>query len=238
MEVPDVIDFQTEQTEQTELTEQTEQTELTKPMSTDAAASDDVLSEENCADQDIREDILETTLRLFNRKGMKFTMDDLAKELHRSKKTLYVYFPDKKHLLYEMVDYIFDSIKEDEQKVYEDREMDIVDRVRKILGVMPDRYQNVDFRQLYDLRDKYPSVYRHLKERLESGWESTVELLKEGMRQGRIRRFSIPVFQTMMEATLEQFFERDILIENGLTYHAALQEVVDILVKGIVIRDP
>ena len=176
-------------------------------------------------------------MRLFNRKGMKFTMDDLAGELHRSKKTLYVNFPDKKHLLYDMVDYIFDSIKEDERRVYEDRQMDIVEQIRRILGVMPDRYQNVDFRQLYNLREKYPAVYRHLQERLEGGWESTVELLKEGMRQGKIRRFSIPVFQTMMEATLEQFFQRDILLENGLTYHSALQEVVDILVKGIVIRD-
>ena len=150
---------------------------------------------------------------------------------------MYVNFPDKKHLLYDMVDYIFDSIKEDERRVYEDRQMDIVEQIRRILGVMPDRYQNVDFRQLYNLREKYPAVYRHLQERLEGGWESTVELLKEGMRQGKIRRFSIPVFQTMMEATLEQFFQRDILLENGLTYHSALQEVVDILVKGIVIRD-
>ena len=206
--------------------------------STDAAPLYDVSSEEESPEQNIREDILEAAVLLFNRKGMKFTMDDLAGELHRSKKTLYVNFPDKKHLLYDMVDYIFDSIKEDERRVYEDRQMDIVEQIRRILGVMPDRYQNVDFRQLYNLREKYPAVYRHLQERLEGGWESTVELLKEGMRQGKIRRFSIPVFQTMMEATLEQFFQRDILLENGLTYHSALQEVVDILVKGIVIRDP
>ena len=205
--------------------------------STDAAPLYDVSSEEESPEQNIREDILEAAVRLFNRKGMKFTMDDLAGELYRSKKTLYVNFPDKKHLLYDMVDYIFDSIKEDERRVYEDRQMDIVEQIRRILGVMPDRYQNVDFRQLYNLREKYPAVYRHLQERLEGGWESTVELLKEGMRQGKIRRFSIPVFQTMMEATLEQFFQRDILLENGLTYHSALQEVVDILVKGIVIRD-
>ncbi|MGI6057523.1 MAG: TetR/AcrR family transcriptional regulator [Bilifractor sp.] len=210
----------------------------TEEKKTETVSSGTVSSDDRCTEQDIREDILEATVRLFNRKGMKFTMDDLAAELHRSKKTIYVYFPDKKHLLYDMVDYIFDSIKEDEQKVYENRKMDIVERIRRILGVMPDRYQNVDFRQLYNLREKYPAVYRHLKERLESGWESTVELLKEGMRQGKIRRFSIPVFQTMMEATLEQFFQRDILFESGLTYHAALQEVVDILVKGIVICDP
>ena len=55
--------------------------------STDAAPLYDVSSEEESPEQNIREDILEAAVRLFNRKGMKFTMDDLAGELHRSKKT-------------------------------------------------------------------------------------------------------------------------------------------------------
>ena len=54
----------------------------------------------------VREEILDATIVLFNQKGLKFTMDDLARELHRSKKTIYVIFPDKKKLLDEMVDYI------------------------------------------------------------------------------------------------------------------------------------
>jgi hypothetical protein len=37
----------------------------------------------------------------------------------------------------------------------------------------------------------------------------------------------------MLEAALEQFFQRDILIQNGITYQEALTQVVDILIMGI-----
>jgi len=39
-----------------------------------------------------------------------------------------------------------------------------------------------------------------------------------------------------MEAAVEQFFQRDILIRNQITYAEALNEVVDILVDGIVTK--
>ena len=37
----------------------------------------------------IREQILDATVLVFNKKGMKFTMDDIARELGMSKKTIY-----------------------------------------------------------------------------------------------------------------------------------------------------
>jgi hypothetical protein len=84
------------------------------------------------------------------------------------------------------------------------------------------------------LREKYPAVYAHVAERLESGWESTVALLEQGMASGQLRQVSIPIFKTMMEATLERFFQNDILVRSGLTYQEALDQVVDILLCGVI----
>ena len=66
---------------------------------------------------ELRETILEETIQAFNKKGLKFTMDDIAALLGISKKTIYTVFQDKNTLVSEMVDYCFDSIKESEQKV-------------------------------------------------------------------------------------------------------------------------
>ncbi len=181
----------------------------------------------------VREEILDATIGLFNENGLKFTMDDLANKLHKSKKTIYQFFPDKKALLDEMVDYIFDSIKEAENEYLQVPGLDTLEKLRGVLGAMPEKYRNVDLKQLYVLKGKYPRIYAHVERRLESGWEQTFGLLEKGMAEGSIRKISIPVFKTMMQATLEQFFQRDILIENGLSYNEALSEVVDILVDGI-----
>ena len=108
--------------------------------------------------------ILEGTLEVFNRKGIKFTMDDIAKALNISKKTIYTVFDDKESLFMAMVDYLFDSIKESEKQVLLDESLNTQEKIRKILGVMPESYKNVDFRQLYMLRDKYPAIYERVEE--------------------------------------------------------------------------
>lgn len=185
----------------------------------------------------LREKILDATIRVFNRKGLKFTMDDVASELSMSKKTIYTVFRDKESMFLDMVDYCFDSIKESEQQVLEDESLDTVRKIRKILGVLPESYQDIDLRQLYSLKDKYPKIYEKVEGRLENGWEKTIALLEQGMAEGKIRQIQIPILKTMLEATLEQFLQRDVLLQNQIAYNDALDEVVNILVDGILIHE-
>ena len=119
----------------------------------------------------LQKNILDATLRVFDRKGLKFTMDDLAKELSISKKTIYTVYDDKEALFLAMVDYIFDSIKESEQMILTDPALGTIEKLHRILGVLPEGYQNIDLRKLYSLRDKYPKIYHKVELRLETGWD-------------------------------------------------------------------
>ena len=74
--------------------------------------------------------ILEGALNVYKTKGVKFTMDDLAAELGMSKKTIYTVFPDKGTLLYEVVDYTFDSIKETQDSVLNNPDLSLVDKLQ------------------------------------------------------------------------------------------------------------
>ena len=183
---------------------------------------------------ELREMILEGTIKAFNRKGLKFTMDDIARELAISKKTIYTVFADKESLFLAMVDYMFDHIKESEAAVVQDASLSTVEKIKKILGVMPEGYKEVDFRQLYLLRERYPAIYKRVEERLETGWETSIALIEQGIAEGVIRPVRISLLKMMLEAALEQFFQRDILLRNQISYQEALTEVVDILVEGIV----
>ncbi len=180
-----------------------------------------------------REEILEGTLQAFNQKGLKFTMDDVARILQMSKKTIYTVFHDKEELFLAMVDYLFDCIKESERQVLENRALTTLEKIRMILGVMPEGYKEVDFRQLYLLKDKYPVIYRQVERRLETGWEATIALIERGIAEGVVRPIQIPILKLMLEAALGPFFQRDILIQHEISYQQALDEVVTILVDGI-----
>lgn len=185
---------------------------------------------------ELRETILHGTIKAFNEKGLKFTMDDIASILSISKKTIYTVFSDKEQLFLCMVDYMFDNIKISEQQVLEDDSLNTLEKIRRILGVMPDSYKEIDFRQLYLLKDKYPKIYEQVEIRLETGWETTIALIEQGMAEGVIRKVNVSIVKMMMEAALEQFFQRDILLQNKISYADALNEVVDILVEGIAVR--
>ena len=185
------------------------------------------------AEMDIRSEILSATISVFNKKGIKFTMDDVAKEVGISKKTIYTVFADKQELVYDMVDYCFDSIKKSEERVMKNAGLTTIEKLQAILGVLPDGYKDIDFAQLYILRDKYPRIYSRVEERLESGWDTTIELLRRGMEEGVVRQIDTAIVKVMFEATLEQFFRRDVLVKNKISYSDALAQVVDIICNGI-----
>ena len=83
-------------------------------------------------------------------------MDDLAGILGMSKKTIYTVFSDKTSLFLSMVDYLFDTIKESERAILENEALSTVEKIRAILGVMPDSYKDINFAKLYLLKEKYP----------------------------------------------------------------------------------
>ena len=182
---------------------------------------------------DLRQRILEATIPLFNAQGLKFTMDQLARSLGMSKKTIYAVFPDKRTLLEAMADHCFDFIRTSKDRLIGDESLPYPEKLRLVLGTLTEKYESIDLSRLHDLREKYPTVYDRVAQRLESGWENTVALLERGMTEGVLRPFEIPIFKLMMESTLEQFFQSDVLVRSGLSYKRALDQVVDILLRGI-----
>ena len=187
-------------------------------------------------ESELREFILDTTIQLFKLKGLKFTMDELAKEMGISKKTIYRVFPDKKTMFYRMVDFFFDKIKSKEEAILNDSSLSTEEKIRAVLGAMPDEYKDIDFSALYIVREKYPKSYDRIVQRLETGWDSTIALINVGIKEGVVRPINVTVIKAMLSATIEQFFQNDILVKNEVSYPDALASVVDIICCGIIVK--
>lgn len=183
---------------------------------------------------DLRGRILDEAAKQFDRKGIKFTMDDLAHALGMSKKTIYTVFEDKRSIMTQTIDRFFDDALIEEEMILNDETLSVPEQLRQIIGRVPERYTQNDLSQLYVLKEKYPSVYRHWKFCRENYWEGVALLLEKGIKEGSIRPVSLPILKTMFQATIEQFFQKDVLIKNRITYREALSSVADILVNGII----
>ncbi|MCQ2516934.1 MAG: TetR/AcrR family transcriptional regulator [Saccharofermentans sp.] len=186
-------------------------------------------------DKELKLKIMQSAARVFAAKGLKFRMDDIALDMSISKKTIYTVFDTKEKLLSSMVDMAFANIKKSEQEVLDRNDLGTVEKLKALLAAMPEGYGDLNLRELDALKEKYPKVYKKVQKKLESGWEPTIELLKQGKLEGVIRQdANIMILKAMMEASIERFFSDDVLKRNGLTYLEGLNEVVEILIEGIV----
>ena len=182
---------------------------------------------------EIRQKIMEAVISQFNSKGMKFTMDDISKELHISKKTIYKEFDDKDELFFATVDYGFSAIKSKEAEVLADDSLDLVEKISKLIVCLPDNYKNIDFRMVYQLKEKYPKVYMKLAERIESDWGETEKLLNKAMDQGLIKKVPVPLIKLMVEGAIEKFLSSDELVKTDFSYEQSLNGMIDIIINGL-----
>jgi AcrR family transcriptional regulator len=185
-------------------------------------------------DQDMKIKILKATITVFNKKGLKLTMDDIAEQMGISKKTIYKHYDSKEEIFDQIVDYIFDDIKRREQEILDEEGLELEDRVRKLLAAFPERFTEIDFTKLGDLKAKYPKTYKKLTKRLDSGWEPTMALLEQGRKEGLYREGAdFTIFKIMMDASIASLFEDGTLKKTKIKYVDCLNQIVDILLLGI-----
>lgn len=181
----------------------------------------------------LSDELLEAVITAFNEKGIKFTMDDIAKYMGISKRTLYEMVEDKEALFFEMVSTVFSEIKKGELQIVRDSSLDSLAKLKKMLIYLPSKYQTIDFRQLYELKNQYPKIYAKIQDRLETDWETTFMLIKQAQKEGKIRNINLQVFKAVFTGSIEYYLSRKDLIESNITYKEALEQLLDILMEGI-----
>ncbi len=181
---------------------------------------------------DLREMILQEAILQFQQKGLKFTMQDIAEQLHISKKTIYTVFSTKEDLLKELLDYGYENIHAAKKKIIES-DLPLLEKTARVITAMPEQYTSIDFRKLEGLGERYPQVFEALRMHLVNDWEPTVELLREGIDKGLIRPVNLHVLQLMIASAINTFTSTNTLEINGIGYQEALHEMMDIIMEGI-----
>ena len=183
-----------------------------------------------------RQKCIDCAIQLCSSQGLDFTMSQLAAQLGMSKKTLYVLFDSKEALLLAVVDTMFDAVKADEAKILARQDLSLADKVRQLVVVLPDSYKGLDWSRLQGVEEKYPAVYGRIRQRLESEWEPTLELLRQGMEQGELRPFQPGLLRAVVEGAMEHFLSSDALQREGIGYVQALDGMMDLLMEGILAK--
>ena len=162
-------------------------------------------------------------------------MQQVAEPLHISKKTIYTVYPSKEALLLDMVDHAFAEIHHCKQEILAGSGT-LQEKLRAVIIAMPTEYAALDLRQMKELDEKYPVVAARVRSQLENGWEPTMALLEQAVAEGVMRPVSLPVLRQMITASIESFLADRSLAESGVQYVAVLEEMISILLEGVLPR--
>jgi TetR/AcrR family transcriptional regulator, cholesterol catabolism regulator len=125
--------------------------------------------------------ILEDTGKLILKYGVKsMTMDDIARELGMSKKTLYLYCADKNDLIKQVIQL---DMKVDHQRICSiiDKNLNAIDESFEIFKTIVQNVGDVPPNILYDLKKYHPEAYTMHREFM---WKFSRKCIEENLIKG------------------------------------------------------
>lgn len=160
-------------------------------------------------------------------------MDDLAGRMRISKRTLYEQISSKEELISEIIDAVFADIHEKQSAVATDPDTDILDKIRKVISLMPQNLSNIDYSKVHEIGRSYPELYAKINRLLSGGWDTMLSLTQEAARQNRIRPVHTGLLREMILGTFRSLLDDEFLQDQRLTYEDALDQALDIIFNGI-----
>lgn len=182
---------------------------------------------------ELKERIVDAAIVAFNESGARFTLQEVSRLLNISKKTIYTCFESKEALIEAMITTGFESVKESERLIIEEPNLSTLEKIRKVVVIIPEKYADLDFKKFESIKARYPKLYKQILDHIETEWEPTIALIEQGMREGVIRQLPIPVLKTIIEASMERFLEGELDRTSGMDYIKALDWMMTILLEGI-----
>ncbi len=137
--------------------------------------------------------ILSKAKELFMKYGIRsISMDDLARELGISKKTLYQHIKDKKELIRQIMEYDMEEFNKKVENITENAEnaMEVIVKINeemlKIISQLPSNVK-------YDLKKYYPDIADNINKEMDKKmFEAIVKNIKRGQKEGIFRKDIVP----------------------------------------------
>jgi len=158
------------------------------------------------------ERIIEGGEELFLKAGIKsVTMDDIARHLGMSKKTIYQFFKDKNELVTALVK---KKLKEDEEQMIEfiSKSSNVIEEMINMTKCSEDMFSRINPIVIHDMQKYHPDAWKVFQQFKNEVLISTLEeLLTKGIKQGYIRpEIDVKIVARMRVNTVELGFNTTI----------------------------
>ncbi len=180
----------------------------------------------------MKERIMQAFIEEIHHKGMKFTMDDLAKRLGISKRTLYEHFSSKVEILDTIITQTLQDFDQKTEAIVNNENLSLVDKIKRVITVIPEYNDFYDLCIIEQMKRYYPAQWEQLNVALNQ-WDSLRELIKQGIEEGIIVNRNFDLMMKVIIDAVNSTLDRSFFLENRLTVSDALDTIVDMLLHGL-----
>jgi len=183
---------------------------------------------------EIKEKILQTAETLFMRYGIKsVTMDDLAKELAISKKTIYQFFKDKNEVVCLTTRAHLEKEQRDISDIHSQAE-NAIQEIYLISKIFRQRVLGLNPSLLFDLERYHPEAWAIFQEYREVFMSQLRETLQRGQEEGYFRaEIDVDVMAVLRLHEIQVSFDPRIFSPNHFDYKQVQMALTDHFVNGI-----
>jgi AcrR family transcriptional regulator len=152
--------------------------------------------------------IVNTVLELFMEQGASFKMEDVAKAMKISKKTIYKEFGNKEEMIVLVVQSVFEGIEHQLQSIMKNESYDTLEKLIRVTCAVPDS-KDIDYHRAIKLKDDFPRPYEMFLDYIEDNWELNRMLFEAAVAEGRLKDVDYETFRIIMLGISKQVLNTD-----------------------------
>ncbi len=185
--------------------------------------------------ENITDKILETAGNLFLKYGVKsISMDDIARELSISKKTIYNFFKDKNEIVYLISERFLQEQKDKYDRIQEESN----DPIELLYGATlhaREIFEKINPYVLFDIRKYYRDAWRlYLDFEKNVMFGSLIITLEEGIKKGLFRaEIDVHILATLRMEEIKLAFDKDIFPDESFNFKEVQYQILDHFFYGI-----
>jgi AcrR family transcriptional regulator len=175
--------------------------------------------------------ILDTAMILFAKNGIKAVkMDDIARALNISKRTIYELYENKEVILFEGIKR-YNQRREEEMSQFVKGNTNVMDIILNVYKVKVEefRFTNPLF---YDDLEKYPDVMAYLEKSRDENRKELIAFLNKGVKEGYFREDINNDLVTILFDSIGQLFLQKRLYAR-FSIESVLNNIMFISLRGI-----
>ena len=181
----------------------------------------------------IRNRILSTARKSFFSFGYsKVTMDELAIELHMSKKTLYQFFKSKDHLLESVIYDFFREFQEKIDQIIKEKNDSGLGVLKQFMSLVQSQISQFNIKAFEDIRKNNPNAWQvisYLREKMIKN--QLRELLKQGRKEGTVRKdIDLDIIVLVILNTVQSVATPEVISK----FSYSTEEVIEMLAKLVI----